>query len=202
LNQRPEATDLAAAGDEGSDVNGKAVSLPPPADANANNFEQIYAENFGFVWRCLRAMAVPQRSLDDACQEVFLALYRSLSSFREDSSLRTYLYGIVRNVAFKQRRTAARKERAEELTRDPMGTMATPEVQAQDAQAAAFVQKFVSALDDKKRDVFVLALLEELSIPEVASIIDVPVNTAYTRLRAVKSEFREALERARHSEAT
>jgi RNA polymerase sigma-70 factor, ECF subfamily len=43
--------------------------------------------------------------------------------------------------------------------------------------------------------VFVLALVEGLSIPEVAEILGVPLNTAYTRLRSVRAELRAALER-------
>ena len=46
-------------------------------------------------------------------------------------------------------------------------------------------------------DVFVLALLEGLSIPEVSEILAVPLNTAYTRLRSVRSQLARAVERRR-----
>ena len=42
---------------------------------------------------------------------------------------------------------------------------------------------------------FILASLEQLSIPEVASALSIPLNTAYTRLRAARAEFHRALER-------
>ena len=53
----------------------------------------------------------------------------------------------------------------------------------------------IAKVEPKKRDVFVLAVLEEFSIPEVAEVLAIPVNTAYTRLRLVRAEFREALQR-------
>lgn len=124
-----------------------------------------------------------------------MAVHRGLSGFRGDSELRTWLYGIVHNVAFKHRRTAARKGRAEPLLAEPVGTGPSPDEQAQDAQAAAFVAQFAATLDDKKRDVFVLALVEGLPTPEVAEILGVPLNTAYTRLRSVRAELRAALQR-------
>jgi RNA polymerase sigma-70 factor (ECF subfamily) len=60
-------------------------------------------------------------------------------------------------------------------------------------EAADFVQQFVSGLDDNKRDLFVLALIEQLSMPEIAPLLGVPLNTAYTRLRTLRIEFQSAL---------
>ena len=166
-------------------------------EAKSLNFEDIHAEHGDFVWRCLRALGVPERALDDAAQEVFIVVHRGLDGFRGESLLRTWLYGVVRNVAFKQARRARRKERAEPLDEGIRSPDPTPSEHAQEAQAAEFVQRFAASLEQKKREVFVLALLEQLSAPEVAEMTGVPLNTVYTRLRAVRAEFRAALERHR-----
>lgn len=55
------------------------------------------------------------------------------------------------------------------------------------------MDRFASHLDDRKREVFVLGILEGLSVPEVAEALGVPLNTAYTRLRRARLEFRKAL---------
>ena len=123
-----------------------------------------------------------------------MAVHRALPSFRQESTPRTWLYGVVRNVAYKQRRTLARKG-AEPLTEEPTSSEPTPQEQAENAQAAQFVRRFLGSLDHRKRDIFVLVLLEQVPVPEAATILKVPLNTAYTRLRAVRTEFREALER-------
>jgi RNA polymerase sigma-70 factor, ECF subfamily len=165
--------------------------LKPP------NFEALYAEYFGFVWRCLRTLGVPDRGLDDAAQEVFIVVHRGLSGFRGDSQLRTWLYGIVRNVAYKQARRVRRKDRAEPIDDQLCSPEPTPGQRAEEAQAADFVQQFALALPEKKRELFMLALVEQFSIPEVVEMTGVPLNTAYTRLRAVRAEFRAALLRHR-----
>lgn len=160
-------------------------------------FEAIYAQYFGFVWRCLRTLGVAERGLDDAAQEVFIVVHRGLSSFRGDSQLRTWLYGIVRHVAYKQARRVRRKDRAEPIDDQLSSPDPTPGERAEAAQAADFVQRFARGLPEKRRELFVLALVEQFSIPEVAEMTGVPLNTAYTRLRAVRAEFRAALLRHR-----
>lgn len=173
------------------------LPVPAPNGPPHADFEAVYADYFGFVWRCLRTLGVPERGLDDAVQEVFIVVHRALAGFRGESQLRTWLYGIVRNVAYKQARRVRRKERAEPLDELLRSNEPTPGERAEEAQAADFVQRFALGLDHKKREVFVLAMVEQFSIPEVAEMIGVPLNTAYTRLRAARAEFRAALERHR-----
>ena len=171
---------------------------PPDLVPEVTDFAELYAAYFGFVWRCLRGLGVPEHQIDDAAQDVFVAVHRRLADFRAESSLRTWLYGFVRNVAANQRRSERRKGNVTPLEVEPPTLEAGPHEQAQDREAARFVARFVQQLDDKKRDVFVLALVEQLPIPEVAATLGIPLNTAYTRLRSVRQEFAQAL--ARHKE--
>jgi RNA polymerase sigma-70 factor (ECF subfamily) len=83
---------------------------------------------------------------------------------------------------------------------EPVSPEPGPLQQAETAESARFVQHFVSELPDAKREVFVLAILEELPVPEVASMLNVPLNTAYSRLRSVRLEFQREYERARKAE--
>jgi RNA polymerase sigma-70 factor (ECF subfamily) len=161
----------------------------------ALGFDAIYAEHFAFVWRCLLGLGVPREQLDDSVQDVFLVVHRQLSTFREESTVTTWLYGIARRVASNQRRSLARKGGLELLDERTASLAGGPHERAQEAEAAHFVERFVGTLDDKRRDIFVLAVLEELSIPEVARMLSIPLNTAYSRLRAVRAEFRQALAR-------
>jgi RNA polymerase sigma-70 factor (ECF subfamily) len=162
--------------------------------ATARSFEAIYAEYFPFVWRCLRGLGVAGSGLDDAAQDVFVVVHRRLPDFRGDSNVKTWLYAIMRNVAANHRRGVSRKGHAEELDHQLPSVQPDPAEHAQDAEAAAFVATFLKGLDEKKRDVFVLAVLEELPIPEVSEMLEIPLNTAYTRLRSVRAAFRSALE--------
>jgi RNA polymerase sigma-70 factor (ECF subfamily) len=156
-------------------------------------FEAIYSEHFAFVWRCLRGLGVADSGLEDAAQDVFVIVHRRLAEFRGDSTMRTWLYGIVRNVASNARRSHRRKADHAELPHDAAATTGDPHQRAQDEEAARFIQSFLAGVDQKKREVFVLAVLEQLSVPEAAEALGVPLNTAYTRLRAVRADFQAAL---------
>jgi len=170
--------------------------LPRASDAPnaaACHFDAVYKEHFPFVWRCLRGLGVADEGLDDAAQDVFIVVHRRFGDFEGRSSVRTWLYGIVRNVASNARRSRVRRGRTEALDTELASHAPGPSERAQDAEAAAFVRRFSASLDAKKRDVFLLALLEEMSMPEVADALAIPLNTAYSRLRLVRAELKAAL---------
>jgi RNA polymerase sigma-70 factor (ECF subfamily) len=166
-----------------------------PSDDGAVTFDEVYDRYFPFVWRCLRHLGVAAAALDDAAQDVFLVVHRRLPTLRQQSSVRAWLFAIVRNVASNHRRVVRRKgTEPAPLDGDVMAHPAAgPLERAQDAEAAAFIQEFLERINERKRSVFVLAVIEEMSIPEVAATLSIPLNTAYTRLRSVRADFQRAL---------
>jgi RNA polymerase sigma-70 factor, ECF subfamily len=162
-----------------------------------SHFETVYAEHIGFAWRCLRALGVPPASLEDAAQEIFLTVHRRLPDFRGDSSLRTWIYGIIRNVAANHRRSQRRRGPHESLSFDLEYTGPSPLENLQVGEAGALIERFAAGLSDDKRELFVLALIEEMSMPEVAQALALPLNTAYARLRQVRLELRRAMQAQR-----
>jgi RNA polymerase sigma-70 factor (ECF subfamily) len=178
--------------DNHQDADAASAGEPP-------RFEAVYDQHFPFVWRCLRGLGVSRGALDDAAQDVFLAVHRQLAGFRGESTLRTWLYGIARHVAANHRRRDHRKEAAlEPMDVDPPAGGPDPLQRAADAEAASFVERFLNKLDTKKREVFLLAFMEEMTMPEVAAALSIPLNTAYTRFRRVRADFQRALERRHH----
>jgi RNA polymerase sigma-70 factor, ECF subfamily len=171
---------------------------PPEPSRTAGpelEFRTIYAEHFAFVWRCLRSLGVLPSALDDATQEVFLTVHRRLGDFSGESSLRGWIYGILRNIAANQRRSTRRRAKEAPLVADITSSAPGPLDRVQDREASEFVEQFLMRLDAKKQDVFTLAVLEQMPIPEVAAALGIPVNTAYTRLRNARLEFQRALMR-------
>lgn len=156
-------------------------------------FERIYSEHFPFVWRCLRSLGVADAALDDATQDVFLAVHRQLGGFRGESALRTWLFGIVRNVASNHRRSARRKADSPGPLADNLRSRGPgPHDRLEQAEAADFVRQFLAQLDEERRELFVTVLLEEMPVPEAAAALGVPLNTAYTRVRRLRLAFQEA----------
>jgi RNA polymerase sigma factor (sigma-70 family) len=98
-------------------------------------------------------------------------------------------------VVSNHRRSRAREQRRLELVDPRPAPAPDPEAQTGRGQAAAFVRAFLEQLDPDKREVFELAELEGLPIPEVAELVGVNLNTAYSRLRAARQLFQRAVDR-------
>jgi len=77
----------------------------------------------------------------------------------------------------------------------------SPLQEAETRDKLRLVDELLRSLDDDKREVFVLAHLEQMTAPEIAEILSENVNTVYSRLRAAKEEFEQALERRRANDA-
>lgn len=178
------------------------AAAPPRASAELQSFEEVYEAEFAFVWRNLRRLGVHEAQLRDAAQDVFLVVHRRLGDFEGRGSLRAWLYSIVVRVASQYRRTRLRKDL--EHTEDPDGVADTsrlgPEDSAGQNEDVRLLLELLDALDEGKREVFVLSDLEGLTAPEVAELLELKLNTVYSRLRAARLELKTALERSRDAE--
>lgn len=170
-------------------------------ESEALPFEDLYKEHFAFVWRNVRRLGVPEALVDDAVQEVFLVVHRRLEEFEGRSSLRTWIFGIAARVASHHRRAIRRKDdgrlglwrvEADGVSDD---SAADPYDHTERSQGARLLHRMLDALDDKKRAVFILAELEQMSAPEIAEALGINVNTASARLRAARQELNEAVAR-------
>ena len=63
-------------------------------------------------------------------------------------------------------------------------------------EAMKLLMDFLAKIDEAKREVFLLTEIEQLTAPEIAAHLSVPLNTVYSRLRAARHEFEEAVARA------
>jgi len=181
------------------------AGAPSPAEGSrglvadqAPSFESVYDAYFPYIWRSVQRLGVPASQVDDVVQEVFIVVYRRLGDFEARSTLKTWLYGIALRVA-RVHRARARRAQGEELdaNRERAPEATRPDERAANAEAASVVQTILDGLDDEQREVFVLAELEQLSVPEIARALEVKLNTAYSRLRLARAAFAEGAARAR-----
>ncbi len=185
-------------------------SSPRPAEARAAAASPVpvgpsdlYASHFGFVWRNLRRLRVPEAMLEDAAQDVYLVVHRRWRSYDPRwASVETWLFGILYRVAGNYRRTHRRRYAWLLPWRDfddeaPRGAML--EAVAADfesCQAAELLDRLLDCLDEKKRVILILVDVEEMSVPEAARALGLNTNTAYFRLRTARQEFQRLVNRA------
>lgn len=170
----------------------------PRSTAVELDFDAVYRDHFSFVWRSAKRLGVREPSLDDVVQEVFVIVHRRLVDFEGRSALKTWLFGITLRVARDHRKSAARKSPESAVDPDVLrATTPGPAEAVARADAVRVLHAILDEMDDQRREVFVMAELEELAMPEVAETLGVNLNTAYARLRAARQLFEAAVERHR-----
>lgn len=147
---------------------------------------EVYEAHVDYVFRCLRSLGIRPAHVEDAVQDVFVVVNDKLSAFDGQAKLRTWLYAIVIRVARRYRERQAREPREaapEQVERH------SAEHSYLSREQLWLAQRALDALSEEKREAFVLAEVEQLSAPEIATITFTPLNTVYSRLRAARMEF-------------
>lgn len=170
------------------------------APAEVPSFDAVYAAHVTFVWRVLRTFGVSEAQIEDAVQDVFVVVHRRLREFEGRAAITTWLFAIARRVAGAHRR----KKLAQKVAQtEPLDEIAEPVDSADTfaalsrAQAAATVLAILETLDEDKRMVFALVELEQLSVPAVARMLDLNLNTTYSRLRLARVAFEVAVRKVK-----
>lgn len=173
---------------------------PVPSDRQmlVQSFGAVYRDYFDFVWSCTRRLGVAAAATDDVVQEIFIVINARLHTLERPEALRSWVYGIVRRVVSAHHRARRAKLDAAlpfDMPDLPAPRQPTPLDLAEQNDQVKLLWSVLEELDDDKREVFVLAELEEMTAPEISEAIDIPINTAYSRLRAARHAFNEALAR-------
>ncbi len=153
--------------------------------------ETLFSAHADFVWRSLRHFGVADVDLEDQTQEVFLIAHRRREDC-EGQHPRSWLFGIARRCAAAYRRRSHRRhERPVEALPERSDTR-DPSVGAE----IDLLSRVFASLDEDKQAVFLLYEIEEMSMREVAEVLQIPLQTAYARYHAARRDLTRALEEA------
>jgi RNA polymerase sigma-70 factor (ECF subfamily) len=167
-------------------------------------FPEIYRAYFDFVWSSVRRLGVGEDAIDDVVQEVFVIIHSRLHTLQQPESLRSWIYGVVRRTVsgyHRSRKAAGGKGLDVEIVDETLrSTEPTPFERVERNDQVQLLARLLGEIGEAKREVFVLAEIEEMTVPEIAQALEIPLNTAYSRLRTARQEFEQALARHEASE--
>ena len=136
-----------------------------------------------------RVLGPQPANLDDAVQEVFLAVFRSITKFRGDARISTWLYRVCVNVSLQiLRKRYHTIETCDEVTAEASDHR-TPDRDLDARRRVAAMYRTLDQLSTKKRIVFVLHEIEGCPPCEIAELVGAPVLTVRTRLHYARKEF-------------
>jgi RNA polymerase sigma-70 factor, ECF subfamily len=158
-------------------------------------FSTLVNQNLDFVWRTVRRLGVPASEADDAAQQVFVIAHQKLAEIRPGSE-RAFLIAVATRVASRMRRTIQRREMAQQqLAENPDAHSPFAEFGVSRLEARDLLDRVLDTMPPEIRIVFVLFELEDLSVDNIAEVLELPRGTVATRLRRARMVFAEASER-------
>ncbi len=164
--------------------------------------QAIVQKHNQMLWRVARGIVRDDAEAEEALQNAYVRALTSLDGFRGESSLATWLSRIVVNEALRRREhmhsSVDLADVVETLPADHPGsaTMApppSPEAVAARAQIRRMVEGAIDALPAPFRVVFMMRMVEQMSINETAAMLNIPVSTAKTRLHRANQHLRATL---------
>jgi len=157
------------------------------------------------LYRVARAIVRDDSEAEDVMQEAYLSAFTNLASFRADASLATWLTRIVVNKALnrlRQGRPMVSLEELQELeqtqgTSIPMlypTSPSDPEDTTARSQVRHLLERAIDNLPEPFRLVFVLRMVEQLSVRDTACALGIPEQSVKSRLHRAKTIMRRQLE--------
>jgi RNA polymerase sigma-70 factor (ECF subfamily) len=165
------------------------------------DFAEVFREYRGPIYNYLLRMTQNQAEAEDLTQETFVRAHRSLSAFRGEASLSTWLYRIATNLSFDHFRRRTTRQAGSALPLEKIDfdrdrdcdAPASPEQVAARSEMSACVQAFVQRLPPDYRAVLVLKDVQGLKNREIAEVLDCSLATVKIRLHRARTKLREAL---------
>jgi RNA polymerase sigma-70 factor (ECF subfamily) len=163
-------------------------------------FERLVAMYQTRIFGFARAYSRDRAEASDLMQEALIKVYRSIGGFRFQSSLLTWMFRIVKNVALDHHKSRRQKERRLEqplsLTSErEIGVTSEPgpETRLLSSEVQRELWSALERVPETYRTVLVLADMQGLSYEEIAAIVEAPVGTVKSRLFRGRDALREAL---------
>jgi RNA polymerase sigma factor (sigma-70 family) len=135
--------------------------------------------------------------VEDLAQRTFLACLEARAKIRPDGSFRAYLFGIARNILlqhYARARRDARPPDAGVASVDQLGVGVSPSRQVARHEETRLLSRALRAIPLDLQIAIELFYWEDLSIAEIAQVIEVPPGTVKSRLHRGRQLLREAME--------
>ena len=169
---------------------------PPPllrcVSGDRAGWRALHRQYYPVAAAFLRKLGIDERELEDACQDVFLQMFRYLGRFRGEADTSTWLYRLcitqARRTRLRQRVTRALENVLSRVPSEALVSSSFCEPSAQRRIASALDQ-----LSAKQRRVFVLYEMEGLPGKRVAEIEGCTEASLWRRLHEARQVFRDAL---------
>ncbi len=152
---------------------------------------------FGYLVHC----GVPESDRDDLFQDIFIKIHQRADQYDAARPLHPWLFTVVANTVRsyfskkKLRSFFVWEPAPEEVPEEVKDPAPDSEARASAKETAAWLERAIAALPMPQREVLVLATIEDLPLKDIASVLDMPLNTVKTHVRRARLRLVECYER-------
>lgn len=166
-------------------------------------FEVLFKKYREQVARLVYSIVKHEALVQDIVQEVFLLVFRHLSKFRQHAAFKTWIYRITVNESLRQMERARRwqplPDGDAERSKIPSTLIVfengeSPERVLIDGEQKALVHDALNSIRPHHRTILVLYYLEDLSVQEIAEVLEIPEGSVKSRLFYARDGLRKALD--------
>jgi RNA polymerase sigma-70 factor (ECF subfamily) len=172
------------------------TDLPKVPEDTASLFRRLFEHEFSYVWNTLRRLGVREADVLDQAQEVFLVVHSLLPDYDTTRPPRPWLFAIAYRIACRYRSLARHRYEVHEdlsCSAEDLAPRADQKMEADEARE--LMLHAIQGIDLPRRAVFIMSELEGESMADIAAALQIPVNTAYSRLRLAREDFEQAANR-------
>lgn len=174
-------------------------------NGDRNAFNELFGMYESKVINIAYGMLSDRDDAYDAAQEVFIKVYKNIASFKENSSLSTWIYRITANTCNDFLRKRQKQSASvsisivsdEEHDMDIPDTAPMPDEYAELNEAQRALREAISQLNDEYREIITLYDVEDLSYEHIAAILNCPVGTVKSRLNRARKNLKKILSEKR-----
>ncbi|MBA3818280.1 MAG: sigma-70 family RNA polymerase sigma factor [Deltaproteobacteria bacterium] len=176
-------------------------------DRDERAFRELLEAHRDRVYNITYRMLGNRAEAEDVAQEVFITVFKTIDTFREEAKFSTWLYRVTVNhcknrIKYLARRHDRDRDELDENSQQANGAIAgapprtpAPDRALEGAQLEVLLQDAIANLDDDHRIVVVLRDVEDLSIEEICEITGLPDGTVKSRLHRARLALRKKLQR-------
>jgi RNA polymerase sigma-70 factor, ECF subfamily len=170
-------------------------------------FRELVEEHRDRVFNLTYRMLGNRAEAEDVAQEVFITVFKTVDTFREESKFSTWLYRVTVNhcknrIKYLSRRHDRDQDELDEAVAQATAVAANapvpaprPDRQLEGAQMEQILQEAIAQLDEDHRLLVVLRDVEDLSMEEIVEITGLPDGTVKSRLHRARLALRKKLTR-------
>jgi|SRR5690554_2790768 len=164
------------------------------------DFNKLYTDHYDQIERTAKSFLRNEEDASDAAQDTFLKAYESLDSYDGSASVTTWLTQICINTCKDKlrKRKTERKHIApvtpgNEHLLDSREDHNSPDLLMQAEEDEVSVNSIFLQMTEPVREALTLRLVDDLSYKEIAERLDIPVNTAKTRVRRGREKLMQVI---------